>query len=253
MVNATSASGNALTIETGTAGATNLGLMEASSGGNLQLENAIANTNGTTNGTIEALAGGVVTLNGATISGGKITTAGTGVVTAMNGAELNGSTNTVTNAGNLQVPNDNVLYVTGTLNNTGTLTLNAGNNGTYLQVNSATATLQGTGSVILSDSNNNYISAATTGNQLTIAQPVSGPGGDIGDGNLVLVNQSTIDATGSAHGNVLYVQPDGTFTNTGGRSKPLAAGHSTCTGARSRIPAARSPRAAVQPSTSRTP
>ena len=216
VINATSASGNALTIETLAAGATNLGLMEASSGGNLQLENAIANTNGTTNGTIEALTGGVVTLNAATISGGTITTAGTGVVNAINGSELNGSANTVTSAGNLQVPNDNILYMTGTLNNTGTLSLNAGNNGTYLQVNSATATLQGTGSVILSDSNNNYISAATTGNQLTIAQPVSGPGGDIGDGNLVLVNQSTIDATASAHGNVLYVQPDGTLTNTGG-------------------------------------
>ena len=70
--------------------------------------------------------------------------------------------------------------MTGTLNNTGTLSLNAGNNGTYLQVNSAAATLQGTGSVVLSDSNNNYISAATTGNQLTIAQNISGPGGDIG-------------------------------------------------------------------------
>ena len=61
VVNAVSANGNALTITTGSAAATNLGLMEASSGGNLQLENTIANTNGTTNGTIKALTGGVVT------------------------------------------------------------------------------------------------------------------------------------------------------------------------------------------------
>ena len=128
VVNATSALGNALTITTGTAGATNLGLMEASSGGTLQLENAIANTNGTTNGTIEALNGGTVLLNGSTISGGTITTAGTGVVQALNGAELDGSTNTITNAGNLQVPNDNTLYMKGTLNNTGTLALNSSGN-----------------------------------------------------------------------------------------------------------------------------
>ena len=40
-----------------------------------------------------------------------------------NGSELNGSTNTVTNAGNLQIPNNNILYMTGTLNNTGTIWL----------------------------------------------------------------------------------------------------------------------------------
>jgi hypothetical protein len=106
VVNATSAAGSDLTIQTNTFGATNLGLMEASSGGTLQLENAIVNTNGTTNGTIEALNGGTVVLNGATVSGGTITTAGTGVVIAENGPTLDCSTHTITNGGNLQVPNN---------------------------------------------------------------------------------------------------------------------------------------------------
>jgi hypothetical protein len=189
--------------------------MEASSGGTLELTNTITNTNGTTNGTIEALNGGTVLLSGATVSGGTLTTAGTGVVLAEGGSELNGSTNTITNAGNLQVPNANTLYMTGTVNNTGTLSLNAGGNNTELSVNSATAILQGSGTVTLSDSPNNYIAAATSGNQLTIGQTISGPGGDIGNGNLVLINNATIDATASAHGNVLYVQPDATFTNNG--------------------------------------
>ena len=216
IVDATSSSGhNTLLIQTGAAGATNLGLMEASSGGTLELTNTITNTNGTTNGTIEALNGGTVLLSGATVSGGTLTTAGTGVVLAEGGSELNGSTNTITNAGNLQVPNANTLYMTGTVNNTGTLSLNAGGNNTELSVNSATAILQGSGTVTLSDSPNNYIAAATSGNQLTIGQTISGPGGDIGNGNLVLINNATIDATASAHGNVLYVQPDATFTNNG--------------------------------------
>ena len=65
-------------------------------------------------------------------------------------------------------------------------------------MNSATAILQGSGTVTFSDNTNNYILASTAGNQLTIAQPISGPGGDIGNGDLVIINQSTIDATESA-------------------------------------------------------
>ena len=211
--------------------------MEASSGGTLELIGNVANTNGTTNGTIEALNGGTVLLSDATVSGGNITTVGTGVVLAENSSTLNGSTNTITNAGNLQIPNANTVYMTGTVNNTGTLALNGTVNNTILSVNSATATLEGSGTVTLSDSANNYILATTGGNQLTIAQPISGAGGDIGNGSLVLVNQSTIDATASAHGNVLYIQPDATFTNnglleaTGGGTLVLYGGTFTNTGA----------------------
>jgi fibronectin-binding autotransporter adhesin len=215
IVDATSASGHTLLIQTGAAGTTNLGLMEASSGGTLELNNTVANTNGTANGTIEALNGGTVLLSGATISGGILTTAGTGVVLAEGGSELNGSTNTITNAGNLQIPNNNTLYMTGTVNNTGTLALMGVGNDTELAVDSATAVLQGSGTVTLSDSPNNYILAATTGNQLTIDQNISGPGGDIGNGELVLINNSTINATKSAGTNVLYLQPDVNFTNNG--------------------------------------
>jgi hypothetical protein len=64
-----------------------------------------------------------------------------------------------------------------------------------MQVNSAAATLSGTGTVTFSDNNNNYILATAGGDTLTIAQPVSGPGGNIGNGSLVITNQSTIDAT----------------------------------------------------------
>ena len=230
IVNATSSHNNALTIAPGAAAVTNLGLMEASSGGTLQLEGAIANTNGTTNGTIEALSGGTVLLNGATVSGGTVTTAGTGVILAENSSELNGSTNAVTNAGNLQVPNSQALYMTGTLNNNGTLSLNATNSNTELLVNSATAILKGSGTVTFSDNDSNYIFAATGGNQLTIQQPISGPGGNIGNGNLIIVNQSTIDATASTLGSVLTIDPDGTLTNTGGTLEATGGGTLTLDG-----------------------
>ncbi|MGA3077543.1 MAG: hypothetical protein ABSG56_28160, partial [Bryobacteraceae bacterium] len=235
IVDAVSSTGHTLTINTGAATATNLGLMEASSGGNLVLDGTIVNTNGTINGTLEALNGGVVTLNSSTINGGTLTTAGTGVITVAGIAELNGATNTVTNAGTLQVPNDQFLDFTGTLNNTGTISLNSIGNTTELSVNSAAATLSGSGTVTFSDNNQNYILATAGGDTLTIAQPVSGPGGNIGNGSLVITNQSTIDATASTHGNVLTIDPDATFTNngileaTGGGTLALSAGTYTNT------------------------
>jgi hypothetical protein len=232
VVDAVSTHGNTLLIQTASAGTTNLGTMEASSGGTLEIESTtVTNTNGTTNGVIQALAGGTVLLQGATVAGGTLTTVGSGVIVAQAGSELNGSTNTVTNAGILQIPNNNTLLFTGTINNTGSIQSLSNNNDTGLELNSATGTLQGTGgSITFSDNNANYIYSATTGNQLTIAQPVSGPGGNIGDGTTVITNQSTIDATVSTHGNTLTIQPDGTFTNnsileaTGGGSLALDAG-----------------------------
>ena len=237
VVDAVSAKGNTLFIE-GSAGTTNLGLMEASSGGTLEISSTtVTNTNGTANGTIEALSGGEVLLSGATIAGGTLTTTGTGVVVAQSGSELNGATNTVTNAGTLEIPNDSSLLIAGTINNTGTIGSESSNNTTGIELNSATGTISGTGSITFSDNDANYIYSATGGAQLTIAQPVSGPGGNIGDGNTVITNKSTIDATASAHGNTLTIDPDGTFTNngtleaTGGGSLALEGGTFTNTGA----------------------
>jgi hypothetical protein len=216
VVNAKSALGNTLFIDTSTYGTTNLGLMEASSGGTLEFDNTtVANTNGTTNGSIEALNGGTVLLNGATISGGSITATGTGVILAESGSVLDGSTNAVTTSGTLQVPSGNQLFIKGTLNNNGALSLNAAGNYTELVINTPTATLQGTGTITLSDNDYNYILANTTGNQLTIKQPITGPGGNIGDGTLVVTNETTIDATASSSGSVLTIESDGTFTNKG--------------------------------------
>ena len=237
IVNATSALGNVLTIQPGTAGATNLGLMEASSGGELQLENVITNTNGTTKGTIEALNGGTVLLNGASIGGGTLTTAGTGIVLLENAAQLDGSTNTITTSGSLQIPNNNAAYLKGTINNTGTLTVNSTANNTFLYINSPTVTLQGSGMINLSDNNDNIILAATGGNLLINQQTIQGPGGDIGNASLNITNQGTIDATASAHGNVLTIQPGpGGLTNTslieatGGGALALDGGTFTNTG-----------------------
>ena len=203
--------GNSLTIDPDVT-FTNNGLLEATGGGSLVLQGGTFTNTGAT---ITAGTGSTVSLNGSVdVVGGTLNGAGTFV--ANSGSQLDGSgAHPVSVASILEVPNNANFYIDGTIKNTGTLELLSGGNTTQIIVNSAAATLQGSGSVTFSDNNNNYIQAQAGGNQLTIAQQISGPGGDIGNGDLVLVNQSTINATASAHGNTLTIQPDGTMSNTG--------------------------------------
>ncbi len=206
-----SAHGNALTLQPD-ATFTNNGLLEATGGGVLVLDGG-AFTN--TGGTITAGSGSTVDLNGSVdVVGGALSGAGTFV--ANSGSQLDGSgAHPVTMSSTLQIPNNAAIDIDGTIKNTGTIQLLSVGNNTELVVNSAAVTLQGTGSVTFSDNNSNYILASAGGNQLTIAQTITGPGGDIGNGSVVLVNQSTINATASTHGSTLTIQPDGTMSNTG--------------------------------------
>ena len=69
MVDATSASGHTLDVNSGSTGATNAGLFEASSGGSLAINGTLTNTGGTIEGLAGtgSNAGGSVLINGATI------------------------------------------------------------------------------------------------------------------------------------------------------------------------------------------
>ena len=82
-------------------------------------------------------------------------------------------------------------------------------------MNSPTVTLQGTGTVTFSDNNQNYILAATGGNQLTIAQPISGPGGEHRQWQRGPGQSEHHQRHGIRRHKALTIQPDATFTNTG--------------------------------------
>jgi hypothetical protein len=168
--------------------------MEASSSGTLVIENTLTNTNGI----VEALNGGTVLLNGATVSGGILTTTGTGSILGEASALLDGLAHTVTlsSGSSLQVPNNNTTLIQGTLTNNGTLTLNSAGNGTFLDLASGqNATLTGTGIVTLSNNSQNFIQGASSASQtLTNQQTIQGSG-NIGNGQMTLVNSGTINAT----------------------------------------------------------
>lgn len=191
--------GNTLTIA-GVA-LTNTSAINATGGGILTtLSNTtIANTGGT----IEALTGSTINLGG-TVSGGTLTTSGTGIIQSQNGI-LDGTANTPTNAGKLDVSTFD-LFIQGKVNNTGTIAVGSG----VCVILNEPATLAGSGKLTMIPGSCIFGSGNAFTNQSTIEGA-----GTIGDSNpMPITNTGTILANKAK--STLYVVPDATgFTNTG--------------------------------------
>lgn len=198
-------SGQTLLLNPGAS--TNTGTLEATNGGTLVLSGA--SWTQTSPGTITAATGSAVVLkNGVTVTGGTLTTSGTGFVYG-DGANLVG----VTNTGQFEVQNNNVTNISGTINNTGTITLDSTTTWTYLQLN-GNATLTGSGTLVLGSANiYNVIQTATSGLTLTNQSTIQGEG-TIGNGTgLIVSNSGTINANVS--GQNLVLNSASASTNTG--------------------------------------
>ena len=205
LVNASAS--NQLIINTGSLTASNAGIFEATKGsGGLVLQTAI---NDGTTGRIQAN-GGNVFLNGATILGGTLSSTAGSSVQVESHSTLDGTAHQVTNAGSLVVNTGETLSVLGTLNNTGVLSLQStgydsdvvfGATGTLTN----TVTLTGGGSIVLGDANAaNRLYGGNAGDTLVNLNNTISGSGTIGAGQLNLVNDGTISATGTA--NALYIQ-----------------------------------------------
>ena len=103
----------------------NHGLIEASNGGILLLTGNGGGGFTNTGATITALNGSTVHLiNGASITGGSLSSAGTGMIVNLNTATLN----SLTLAGNFTSHNNSTTTLVGTITNTGTISpLSTGN------------------------------------------------------------------------------------------------------------------------------
>ena len=198
--------GQQLTIDSSGAGVVNNGLIRASGGATL----GIAGSNVTnTDGTIEATSGSTIRLQSeARITGGSISGA-IDVDANSNVGFINLDHNGTTNVGN-----NSDLEVTGTINNTGNISVNftGGSVFTDLEVQSSGATLEGGGSVTLSGNNARIQGGAAT--LFTNVDNVIEGFGRIGDNSLTIDNQATIDA--NLGGQTLTVDSGaGGLTNTG--------------------------------------
>jgi fibronectin-binding autotransporter adhesin len=217
---------------------TNAGLIEATNGGTVTFNNG-AWTN--TGGVIEAQAGSAINLeDNVSITGGTLESTGTGSVN--NVAGYNVFLTGLTLAGTYNVQNNGATEISGTITNNGTINIIGAGATTGLYVSTAgsnSATLAGSGTVVLTTTNGDYSGYIYgDGGTLTIDQNISGAG-NIGNADITLVNNSTINANlGPTITNaMLTIQPNsGGMTNTGtleattGGTLQLYAGSITNTG-----------------------
>ena len=216
------ASGGTLNLQPAGAGLTNTGTIQAQSGSTIFLIGAAPFTN--TGGTIDALSGSTIWVE-ANISGGTITTAGSGNYTlAPPGAGA--GLISLTNAGTFNVPSGAGLNWTGTITNTGIFNLNGS-----ISTN-GTVTLKGSGSVLMNSGQFNGLNANPLINQQTIhgsgtfyQVPLSNQATINGDNTstMLAINGSTTTNTGT-----LEASAGGTLelaavvNNTGGNIEALS-------------------------------
>jgi len=192
---------------------TNQGLLEATAGGTLQLETTTNNAGGTifatgSNSSVQFISGSV--------QGGTLSSASNGILTTPpgNAFTLDGSSQgTLTMAGIFVVGNSSTTYLTGTINNTGAIQVNAAGNNTSLTMAGAVS-LTGVGTVTLTKGGNGTAAISSSGGAQTLTNvnnTLQGAG-VIGDG-LNVINQGTINANLPAQG-ILELNPDA-LTNEG--------------------------------------
>ncbi len=148
---------------------TNQGLIEATAGGILALSGSTINN---ASGTIKVSGASSVVqfVNNARIESGTLSTASNGTFTIPSGntITLDGSTlGPLALAGTYAGANNTQTYLTGSINNSGNIQLNAAANNTFLTM-AAAVSLTGNGTVTLSQSGTGSAALATTNGQQTL-------------------------------------------------------------------------------------
>ena len=197
----------------------------SNAGSTLVIGNAAIDQTG--GGTIQALGSSSVRLGGVTVTGGILTTTGSSSIQSLSAYDMNffgmggvgnvtldGTSSAVTNSGSFVVQDSSTTTLAGTINDTGTITLNPyrGSN-TYLNV-TGTASLQGGGHVVLNGGNalNAIISGGGT---LTNADNTISGNGQLGNGSLSLVNEAQGVVNANNGGIMVLNAGAGTVTNNG--------------------------------------
>jgi hypothetical protein len=101
------------------------------------------------------------------------------------------------NAGTMTIGDGALLPLSGIINNTGTIALDSTGSAATLELIQNGVTLQGGGQIKLSDSDLNIISGVVPNVTLTNVDNTISGAGQLGDGQMILINEGTIVATGS--------------------------------------------------------
>ncbi|WP_292373465.1 VCBS domain-containing protein [Mesorhizobium sp.] len=127
----------------------------------------------------------------------------------------------VNNPGTMTIGDGALLPLSGTVNNSGVISLNSAGSETLLQVIQHGVTLQGGGQVELSDSAFNIISGTGLNVTLTNVDNTISGAGQLGDGMLGLDNRGTIIASGS---NALVIDTGGSVVANSGTLEATGSG-----------------------------
>ena len=120
-----------------------------------------------------------------------------------------------TNAGSITIGDGATLPLSGTIN-TGTIELLSNGDETDLQIVAQGITLTGAGHVVMSDSTENVIVGTSADVTLTNVDNTINGSGDLGGGQLTLMNNSLgIIAATSAFNQLIIDTSTGSFTNHG--------------------------------------
>jgi fibronectin-binding autotransporter adhesin len=197
----------------GSGGVTNKGLLTATLGGTLEiLSTTINNFGGNITGN-----GGTVVLNSGTIQGGTLN--GTLQTVAGGTATLDGATHgvlTLSSGTTYTSGNNTDLFVTGSIANNGNIQVSAAANNTFLQLNNNT-TLTGGGTVTLSQSGGGSAIIQQAEGGLTLnnnGNTIQGAG-TIGNGGLTIVNGVGGTILANAASQTLTINGTGGLTNNG--------------------------------------
>ncbi len=206
VIDASVSGGAAFNIDPGTAGLINQGIMRASNGGVLVLNGNGGGAFTNAGAVISALNGSEVQLtNGASISGGTLSTVGTGFFRTLNHAVLSG----LTNAGDFRVGNNTSLTLMGTINNTGSISINSTGNFTDLVIN-GNVTLTGNGAINLTDAARILGTGTLTNAGNIIQGAADNSGSGLGFNQIGIVNQAAGIIDANSNGLVLNVDPNAT-------------------------------------------
>ncbi len=129
--------------------------------------------------------------------GGSITLQGVSIASLTADDFVFDQTPVTNNAGTMTIGDGAMLPLGGTIDNTGTIALNSTGHETDLQLIEHGVMLTGAGHVVLSDSAANVISGTSADVTLTNVDNIISGAGQIGIGQLTLINEGTIDATGA--------------------------------------------------------
>ena len=199
-------------------GITNAGLLEATSGGTLQITNVVSNAGSN----ITANGGNVLINSNGTIQGGTLNSVNGGALGVLNAsiANLDGSANAIIlSAGTTWTgAMGSVTNAQGTIVNNGNFQLNGGSgNNTFLQLTGST-TLGGGGTVTLNSGDNNgqvYLQQSASGMTLTNSDNMIQGYGVVGNGGLTVVNSAAGTIAANVSGRTLVLNGSGGITNLG--------------------------------------